>query len=75
MCRFDVNVMPVRRIRALEEEFGILSTLGAKIIMTTAADDVKDVIRCFRELCDSYLTKPVDREQLIRQMRELQLIS
>jgi two-component system chemotaxis response regulator CheY len=64
----------VRQIRALEEEFGILSTSGAKIIMTTAVDDVKEVVQCFHELCDSYLTKPIDLAQLLGQMKAYQLV-
>src|ERR1035438_7756540 len=35
----------VREIRALEEAGGTLSTRGAKIIMTTALDDVKKIGR------------------------------
>ncbi len=64
----------VRQIRALEEEFGILSSSGAKIIMTTAVDEVKEVVRCFHELCDSYLTKPVDLTQLLGLMKSFQLV-
>jgi two-component system, chemotaxis family, chemotaxis protein CheY len=63
----------VRQIRALEEEFGILSTSGVKIVMTTAVDEVKEVVRCFHELCDSYLTKPVDLAQLLGLMKSFQL--
>jgi two-component system, chemotaxis family, chemotaxis protein CheY len=55
--------------RALEEARGILSTSGAKIIMTTAVDDMKEVIRCFQELCDAYLMKPIDLAQLLSHMR------
>jgi len=64
----------VRRARALEEEHGILSTSGAKIIMTTAVDDIKEVIRCFQELCDAYLVKPIDLAQLLSHMKSYQLI-
>ncbi|HTS50335.1 MAG TPA: response regulator [Bryobacteraceae bacterium] len=64
----------VRRARALEEEHGILSTSGAKIIMTTAVDDVKEVIRCFHELCDAYLVKPIDLGQLLSHMKTYQLV-
>ena len=64
----------VRRARALEEEHGILSTSGAKIIMTTAVDDVKEVIRCFHELCDAYLMKPIDLAQLLSHMKSYQLV-
>jgi two-component system, chemotaxis family, chemotaxis protein CheY len=64
----------VGHIRALEEEHGILSSSGAKIIMTTAVDDVKEVIRCFHELCDCYLVKPIDLAKLLDQMRAYHLI-
>lgn len=64
----------VRKVRALEEGAGILSTSGARIFMTTAVRDVKQVIRCFQELCDVYLTKPIDMNQLLAQMKAYQLI-
>jgi two-component system chemotaxis response regulator CheY len=64
----------VRNVRALEEEHGILSTAGAKIIMTTAVDEVKEVIECFKELCDAYLVKPIDLTQLLGHMKTYQLI-
>jgi len=60
----------VRQVRGLEADRGITSTYGAKIVMTTAVDDVKEVIRCFRELCDSYLIKPIDLNDLLRKMKE-----
>ena len=64
----------VRQIRELEQEFGILSSSGAKIIMTTAVDDIKEVGRCFHELCDSYLVKPIDLATLLGHMKSYQLI-
>ncbi|HUI79408.1 MAG TPA: response regulator [Bryobacteraceae bacterium] len=64
----------VRKIRALEEAHGILSTSGAKIIMTTTVDDVKEVIRCFKELCDAYLVKPIDLAKLLACMKSFQLV-
>jgi two-component system chemotaxis response regulator CheY len=64
----------VRQIRTLEVEHGILSTYGAKIVMTTAVDDIKEVIRCFQELCDGYLVKPIDLNLLLNQMKSYQLL-
>jgi two-component system, chemotaxis family, chemotaxis protein CheY len=64
----------VRQIRALEEEHGFSSTSGTKIFMTTAVTDVREVIRCFKELCDGYLMKPIDLNELLRQMRAYQLV-
>ena len=64
----------VKRIRAIEETSGILSTAGVKIIMTTTVEDVKEVIQCFQELCDAYLMKPIDLAELVEQMKRYQLI-
>ena len=64
----------VRQVRALEEQHGIPSTYGAKIIMTTAVGDMKEVIRCFKELCDGYVIKPIDLVQLVNQMKFYRLI-
>jgi two-component system, chemotaxis family, chemotaxis protein CheY len=64
----------VREIRAIEEAGGTLSTNGAKIIMTTAVDDVKNVMKSFNSLCDGYLFKPIDTQKLLGHIRELHLV-
>ena len=64
----------MREIRALEEAGGTLSRNGVKIIMTTAQDDVKNVVESFKSLCDAYLFKPVDTDKLLGHMRELRLL-
>ncbi|HLK21914.1 MAG TPA: response regulator [Bryobacteraceae bacterium] len=64
----------VRQIRALEEGHGILSSSGAKIVMTTAVEDIKEVIQCFQQLCDAYLMKPIDLGQLLSLMKCYQLV-
>jgi len=64
----------LRRIRELEEAHGILSTAGAKIIMTTSLNDMKNVGDAFNSLCDAYLVKPIQKSQLLEQLRELTLI-
>jgi two-component system chemotaxis response regulator CheY len=64
----------VRQVRAMEEAEGTLSTYGAKILMTTAVDDVKEVIACFKELCDGYLMKPIDLGELLAQMKAFNLV-
>jgi two-component system chemotaxis response regulator CheY len=65
----------LKEIRALEEVRGIFSSDGAKIIMTTALDDIQNKINAFSNLCDGYLTKPIDKEQLLDELRSLELIS
>ena len=64
----------VRQIRALEEARGILSTSGARIIMTTAVNDIKEVSRCFEELCDAYLVKPINLARLLSQVKSYHLV-
>ena len=64
----------VKEIRALEEAGGTLSTQGVKIIMTTALDDVKNVVESFKSLCDAYLFKPIDTGKLDAHLRELDLV-
>ncbi len=64
----------VKEIRALEEAGGTLSTNGAKIIMTTALDDVKNVVQSFKALCDAYLFKPIDTGKLLGHIQDLHLV-
>jgi two-component system chemotaxis response regulator CheY len=64
----------VREIRAIEEAGGTLSTNGAKIIMTTALDDVKNVMQSFRDLCDAYVFKPIDTRKLLSHIRDMHLV-
>jgi two-component system chemotaxis response regulator CheY len=64
----------VREIRAIEEAGGTLSSDGVKIIMTTALDDVKNVMQSFKELCDAYVIKPIDTRKLLGYIEELQLV-
>jgi two-component system chemotaxis response regulator CheY len=63
----------VRQIRVMEEARGIRSTYGTRIFMTTTVEEVKEVVLCFKELCDAYLMKPIDLGQLLSQMRLYQL--
>jgi two-component system, chemotaxis family, chemotaxis protein CheY len=64
----------VEKIRALEEAGGTLSTVGVKIIMTTALDDVKNVVQSFKSLCDAYLFKPIDTGKLLGHIKDLRLV-
>jgi two-component system, chemotaxis family, chemotaxis protein CheY len=64
----------IQEIRAMEEVSGVLSTCGAKIIMVTALDDMKNVMASFKALCDAYIFKPVDTAQLLDHLRSLALV-
>jgi two-component system chemotaxis response regulator CheY len=64
----------VRQIRQMEEGRGVVSTDGVKIVMTTAVSDLKEVMRCFHDLCDAYLVKPIDLGQLLANMKRYDLV-
>lgn len=65
----------VRQARKFEEEKGIPSSKGAKIVMTTSVREMREVFRCFEDLCDSYLLKPIDLGQLLGLMKTFQLVT
>lgn len=65
----------LKRIRAIEEENGILGLDRAKIIMTTALDDMETVISSFRDQCDVYLVKPISVNKLKNELYKLNLIT
>ena len=62
------------RIRELEEAAGTPWKDHVPVIMTTALDDVKDVMAGFRGLCDAYLTKPIYSSALREQLETLGLV-
>ena len=64
----------VKEIRSYEQTRGVLSSKGAKIIMTTAVDEVKNVIQSFQALCDAYLVKPVSLGELQGHLAAFHLI-
>ncbi|HLA27137.1 MAG TPA: response regulator [Syntrophales bacterium] len=64
----------LRQIRALEEAKEISPVKGARIVMTTALEDSKNILASFKGLCDVYLTKPVDKAKLLGELRKLRLI-
>ena len=63
------------RIRDLEEARGIFSSKGAKIVMTTALDDIRNVGTAYHSLCDGYLTKPILKAKLLEELNNLKLQS
>jgi two-component system chemotaxis response regulator CheY len=65
----------LKEIRRMENEKGILGLDGAKVIMTTALNDSRNVIPAFRSQCDAYLVKPFDRQKLVRELQALGLTS
>jgi len=63
----------LRAIRQLEDGRGIQGLDGAKVIVTTALGDAKNVLRTFRKGCEVYIVKPVTKEKLFEEMDKLGL--
>ena len=61
-------------LRAAEERHGLGFGQGAKVIMTTALFDADNVLTAFREQCDGYLVKPIDKATLLDCLQKLDLL-
>ena len=65
----------VRQIRAIEKKMELPPQLAVKVIITTALDDPRTVIKSFKECeADSYIVKPISRHKLANELRSLKLI-
>lgn len=63
-------------LRELESQRGIGEQNITKVIMVTAIDDSKNIMKAFRQgQCEAYLTKPLDRHKLIGHIKDLGLIA
>ncbi|MBN1647125.1 MAG: response regulator transcription factor [Spirochaetales bacterium] len=64
----------LKNIRKIEGERGIEGLEGVKVIMTTALGDTKNIMDAFKNQCEGYLQKPIERVRLIQEIRKLKLI-
>lgn len=64
----------LKEIRKIEERKNIFGSDAVKIIMTTALDDRENIIKAFREQCESYLVKPINKSKLVKILDEFGLI-
>ena len=61
-------------IREMEKSLGVPSPEEVKVIMITALDDVKTVIRAYAKGgATSYIVKPIEKERLVHEMRTMGL--
>lgn len=68
------GVEALKAIRKSEEARGIFGLKRVKVIMITGKDDSKSVLASFREGCEGYVVKPVEKENLEKQIKELGLV-
>ena len=64
----------LEKVRAEETSRDILGSDGVKVVMTTALKDSKNVLGAFRQGCEGYLVKPIEKSALLDKMRELNLL-
>lgn len=64
----------LKEIRGIEKQIGVHDRDAAKVIMTTALEDPKNVVEAYYHGgADSYLVKPIDRNKLFQLIEELGL--
>lgn len=60
-------------IRSLEEQFGIDRSSRARVIMTTALNDVNQIDQAFDLGCEGYAVKPIDTDKFLVIMEKMGL--
>ncbi len=61
----------LKKIRSIENENDIHYPNSARIIMTTALSDGKNVMGAFKSGAEAYITKPIDKQKLYEQLGKL----
>jgi two-component system chemotaxis response regulator CheY len=62
----------LKKIRDLEEgELGLKRRDRCMIVMVTALEDMKTIMSSYHSLCDAYVMKPIEQQQLLEQIRLL----
>ena len=62
----------LRKIRETEKSLGVKTSDEAKVIMTTALEDPKNVFEAYYEGgATSYLVKPIDTEKIRKELEKL----
>lgn len=64
----------LKHIREIEKSYNIPEENAAKIIMTTALNQGRNVIKAFQLGCNAYAGKPIDSKKFINELRKLDLL-
>lgn len=62
-------------IRQVEQDKAIAPENAVKIIMTSALDDMQNIMDAFDQKAEVYIVKPVMRNMLLGTLRDLKLIT
>ena len=63
----------LRELRAYEHERGLVASDCAKVIMTTALSDARNVMEAFKSQCEAYIPKPYSKAKIDEAVRGLGL--
>lgn len=64
----------LQEFRKTEAKYGFPGSNGCKILMVSALGDAGNIMEAFKNQCDGYLTKPYNKNNLISELRKLELI-
>lgn len=64
----------LKQIRRMEFKYYSEGLESVKVIMITAKDMAKDMIKAYDAGCEAYITKPFTQEKLLEQIRQLGLM-
>ncbi|WKZ57161.1 MAG: response regulator [Bdellovibrionota bacterium] len=63
------GVAALKKIREMESESGRYGSQEAKVLMVSAVADKEIVVEAFKQGCEAYIIKPVQREELFRHLK------
>ncbi len=64
----------LKTMRDIEKEYNRVGENAATIIMTTSLADLDNVQEAIKKRCDSYLVKPIQKDRLVQELQEFNLI-
>ncbi len=64
----------LKKIREIEDRMNLPENKRAKIIMTTALNEKRNVTKAFDLGCNAYAGKPIDQEKFRNVLKKLELI-
>jgi two-component system chemotaxis response regulator CheY len=68
------GVEVLKRLRTIETDFEIYGESCSRVLMVTAVMEKETVAQAFREGCDGYVIKPLERKELLRQLQALKIL-
>jgi two-component system chemotaxis response regulator CheY len=64
----------LKAMRTMEQQYDENALTMTKIVMTTALGDFNNVKTAFKQQCEAYLIKPLDRDKVVNTLQGLGLV-